>query len=63
MAHDLGMQVVVEGVEQIEQIKVLEKLKCDVIQGFIIARPQAEDHFTALISNADVSIASVMSKI
>ncbi|MGI2169934.1 EAL domain-containing response regulator [Shewanella sp. MF05960] len=63
MAHELGMQVVVEGVEQIEQIKVLEKLKCDVIQGFIIARPQAEDHFTALISNADVSIASVMGKI
>ncbi|WP_445776227.1 EAL domain-containing response regulator [Shewanella sp.] len=63
MAHDLGMQVVVEGVEQIDQIKLLEKLKCDVIQGFIIARPQAEDHFTALISNADVSIASVMGKI
>jgi EAL domain-containing protein (putative c-di-GMP-specific phosphodiesterase class I)/FixJ family two-component response regulator len=63
MAHDLGMNVVVEGVEHIEQIKILKQLKCDVIQGFIIARPQAEDSFTTLISNADLSISAVMSGI
>ncbi|MGP1835058.1 EAL domain-containing response regulator [Shewanella frigidimarina] len=60
MAHDLGMKVVVEGVEQIEQIKILEQLKCDVIQGFIIARPQAEDSFAMLMSDADVLISAVM---
>jgi EAL domain-containing protein (putative c-di-GMP-specific phosphodiesterase class I)/FixJ family two-component response regulator len=60
MAHDLGMKVVVEGVEHIEQILILEKLNCDVIQGYIIARPQDEDSFTRLIANADASIAAIM---
>ena len=60
MAHDLGMKVVVEGVEHIEQMLILEKLNCDVIQGYFIARPQDEDSFTRLIANADASIAALM---
>jgi EAL domain-containing protein (putative c-di-GMP-specific phosphodiesterase class I)/FixJ family two-component response regulator len=43
MAHEMNLQVVVEGVETLEQLLILEQLKCDVIQGFFIARPQCED--------------------
>src|SRR5438105_15822853 len=39
MAHALGMRVVAEGVENIEQIKILKSLKCDEIQGYYISRP------------------------
>jgi diguanylate cyclase (GGDEF)-like protein len=39
MAHALGMRVVAEGVESLEQVKILKSLKCDEMQGFFISRP------------------------
>jgi EAL domain-containing protein (putative c-di-GMP-specific phosphodiesterase class I) len=39
MSHALGMQVVAEGVETVEQLTVLRDLGCDMIQGFLFARP------------------------
>lgn len=39
MAHALGMRVVAEGVENIEQVKKLKALRCDEVQGFYISRP------------------------
>ncbi|WP_192804926.1 bifunctional diguanylate cyclase/phosphodiesterase [Noviherbaspirillum aerium] len=39
MAHSLGMKVVAEGVESIEQARTLKALDCDEIQGFFVSRP------------------------
>ena len=39
MARALGMTVVAEGVENSEQLQVLQRLRCDFAQGFHIARP------------------------
>jgi EAL domain-containing protein (putative c-di-GMP-specific phosphodiesterase class I) len=39
MAHALGMRVVAEGVESLDQINILVSLKCDEIQGFYISKP------------------------
>jgi EAL domain-containing protein (putative c-di-GMP-specific phosphodiesterase class I)/GGDEF domain-containing protein len=39
MAHELGLQVVVEGVETAEQLRILQELQVDAIQGFYISRP------------------------
>jgi EAL domain-containing protein (putative c-di-GMP-specific phosphodiesterase class I) len=39
MAHALGMRVVAEGVETLAQIRILQRLQCDEIQGFYISRP------------------------
>lgn len=39
MAHILGMQVVGEGVETLEQMNNLRQYGCDVIQGYLISRP------------------------
>jgi EAL domain-containing protein (putative c-di-GMP-specific phosphodiesterase class I) len=41
MAHSLGMRVVAEGVETLEQIQSLKALSCDEIQGFYISKPLA----------------------
>lgn len=41
----LNMEVVAEGVENIEQIEELRKMKCDVIQGFYYAKPMSENEF------------------
>lgn len=39
MAHRLKMKVIAEGVEQREQVKLLGKLDCDMIQGYYYSRP------------------------
>ena len=39
LAHDLGLDLIAEGVEDLETAGVLADLGCDVIQGFVLARP------------------------
>lgn len=41
IAHNLGIQVVAEGVERADQIAFLTQMKCDVIQGFFLGRPMS----------------------
>lgn len=45
LAHKLNLEVIGEGVEEIEQVEVLEKLHCDMIQGFYYSRPLLPDKF------------------
>jgi diguanylate cyclase (GGDEF)-like protein len=40
LAHNLGMRVVAEGVEDQETLDLLELLGCDRVQGYLISRPQ-----------------------
>lgn len=39
LAHSLGLYVVAEGVETLEQCAYLRKLDCDSFQGFYFSRP------------------------
>ncbi|HET9318902.1 MAG TPA: EAL domain-containing protein, partial [Bryobacteraceae bacterium] len=39
LAHSIGKQVVVEGVETKEQLEILKSIGCDEIQGFLLGRP------------------------
>ncbi|NEZ04294.1 EAL domain-containing protein [Wenzhouxiangella sp. XN201] len=39
MAHSVGMRVIAEGVEAPEQLELLRQRGCDVVQGFLLARP------------------------
>lgn len=39
MAHALNLQVVAEGVENETQLKVLQELRCDRLQGYYLGRP------------------------
>lgn len=43
MAHSLGMRVVAEGVESPEQVEILERLGCDELQGYHLAKPVPAD--------------------
>ena len=39
MAHGLGLTATAEGVETIEQLRVIRELGCDVVQGYLISHP------------------------
>jgi diguanylate cyclase (GGDEF)-like protein len=49
MAHALGMRVVAEGVETLDQLRALQSLGCDEVQGFYVSRPLAVDDLPALM--------------
>lgn len=51
MAKWLNMQVVVEGVEQTNQVKFLQSIGCDYIQGYYYARPMPMEDYEKIIDN------------
>lgn len=46
MAHELGLQLVAEGVETESDLAEVTRLGCDVAQGYFIRRPAAPDEIT-----------------
>ncbi|HSG02094.1 MAG TPA: EAL domain-containing protein [Marinobacterium sp.] len=51
MAHALGMSVVAEGVETADQLRSLEELGCDSIQGFYLSRPVSPEVIELALSS------------
>lgn len=49
MAKDLEMKTVSEGVETREQVEFLRTAGCEVVQGFIFAKPMTLNEFEALL--------------
>lgn len=49
MAHSLQMEVIAEGVEHEDQMRILRDLDCDCIQGFLLSRPSPAETIGALL--------------
>ena len=39
LAHNIGLEVVAEGVEDKEQFETLENYQCELVQGYYISKP------------------------
>ncbi|GGG81591.1 hypothetical protein GCM10010918_43600 [Paenibacillus radicis (ex Gao et al. 2016)] len=52
IAHNLNMKVVTEGVERQEELDIIRKHKCDLVQGFFYSPPVPPDQFAALYESA-----------
>ena len=50
LAHNLGLQVVAEGVETDAVAEHLRRLGCDRLQGFLLGRPMHHEAVTALLA-------------
>ncbi|RLE16723.1 MAG: hypothetical protein DRJ50_14770, partial [Actinobacteria bacterium] len=50
LGHNLGLEVVAEGVENNEVLDRLRGFGCDVAQGFCISRPLDEDRFISWLN-------------
>jgi diguanylate cyclase (GGDEF)-like protein len=48
LAHNLGLQLVAEGVEDQETLDLLAALGCDLVQGYHLARPMPADDLARL---------------
>lgn len=49
LGHSLGMNVIAEGVETVEQLDYLRTMKCDEIQGYLFSRPVPGEEMTRLL--------------
>jgi EAL domain-containing protein (putative c-di-GMP-specific phosphodiesterase class I) len=46
LGHHLGLEVVAEGVELPEQLAFASRTRCDLVQGYLLGRPAAAEHFS-----------------
>lgn len=53
MARSLGMHVVAEGVDIVEQLDLLRQIGCQCAQGFYFSRPIPADQFEAAVAEVD----------
>lgn len=50
MAHKLGMNVVAEGIETVDQLKVMKEKKCDIVQGYVYSKPLSSTDLENLLT-------------
>jgi EAL domain-containing protein (putative c-di-GMP-specific phosphodiesterase class I) len=58
MGHSLKLKVVAEGVETLAQLKFVQSLNCDEIQGYFISRPVPAEKLTELLQDAKLPVGS-----
>jgi EAL domain-containing protein (putative c-di-GMP-specific phosphodiesterase class I) len=64
LAQNLGMDVIAEGVETLEQVSQLKVLKCTSAQGFFFSKPVDSKTAQALISNEfQTSVSGLFNKL
>lgn len=51
LGKSLGMETIAEGVETTEQARLLRSHQCDVMQGYLVARPMPADEATTFLTS------------
>lgn len=54
LAHDIHMEVVIEGVETKEQVEFLQEIGCDEIQGYYFSKPMSKDEYIERLAESPV---------
>jgi EAL domain-containing protein (putative c-di-GMP-specific phosphodiesterase class I) len=58
MAHNLDLQVMIEGIEDETQFAEWVKLDCDIIQGYFICKPISFEELTHSIGAIEERVAA-----
>jgi EAL domain-containing protein (putative c-di-GMP-specific phosphodiesterase class I) len=58
LGHDLGLRVVAEGVEDEQTWAMLEELGCDLVQGYLLAKPMPVGEMTGWLAEHFASYAT-----
>jgi diguanylate cyclase (GGDEF)-like protein/PAS domain S-box-containing protein len=56
LGHGLGMSIVGEGVETLEQLRFLAEEGCDAVQGYLIGKPAPIEQYGKLVGRADLAL-------
>jgi diguanylate cyclase (GGDEF)-like protein/PAS domain S-box-containing protein len=59
LSHNLGIEVVAEGIETVEQLALLQHLQCEYGQGFLFARPIPSPAAEALLAAGEIDYPTV----
>ncbi len=51
LAHNLGKRIVAEGIEDRQQLDLLQTMRCDLGQGFLLGRPMSAERACNLLSS------------
>lgn len=52
MIHDMGMKIIVEGVENEEMVDLLKQTSCDYMQGYFYSKPVKKEDFVSFLRNS-----------
>nr|WP_239987028.1 EAL domain-containing protein [Pseudomonas syringae] len=52
LAHELGLNVIAEGVETVDQLELLVTYGCDQMQGYLFSKPVISDECAAMIKSS-----------
>ncbi|MGL5084832.1 MAG: putative bifunctional diguanylate cyclase/phosphodiesterase [Clostridium sp.] len=50
LSHKLGIKVVAEGVEELEQVNYLKSVSCDIVQGYYYSKPESFEIVMRMLS-------------
>lgn len=53
MTQEIGLNVIAEGVETLDQAKFLSECGCDIVQGYYYAKPMPINEFITIYSNGE----------
>jgi len=53
VGHDLGIEIVAEGIERPEQLELLRAMGCGLGQGYLVARPMTAPRIESLVGPGD----------
>jgi len=59
MGRRLGLRTVAEGVETLAELRLLQQLGCDEVQGFLFARPMPSEDLSAWLLHDQASVATI----
>ncbi len=62
IAQTMGLQVVAEGAETLEQIQFLQEVQCDFIQGYFFSRPVPPAKISRLLAKPETAFCNQFSK-
>jgi diguanylate cyclase (GGDEF)-like protein len=52
MAHSLDLEVIAEGIEEVSHLELLRRMRCDIAQGYYIARPMPAIEFEKMLATS-----------
>jgi EAL domain-containing protein (putative c-di-GMP-specific phosphodiesterase class I) len=58
LGKSLGLIITAEGVENQNQLHILKKMKCDLMQGYLYSKPVPAEEFTQLLRTAELTFSA-----